>query len=593
MYTDHLGADACAKRVRRARVGGPVQVRNLLTKKCRTVLPGDRLTALFFCYPPLKVQGEDTACLTLTISSTAWETCFPASPRNSEHQMRPLRHMANKLQDRFQDFSVFSHHTHTLHFMANSGPTDLLDLAVSKKAALKRALVLAVDPSMKFKLQEEIKELEQEIAQLQDTSSRRIGKAKVESRSGNSWSFLIGLIFLIVACLIGGGVYAYADYQEGALADALVIAERQLENDEFQKARATLSGVDPLHTEPAVVSMIDSIRFYEKINEEVDDWRRRGDQRSQQNKHEAAIEAYQKAFEMAKREPDKLRIKSLIEAEEKVMKGAVPSVEPVPAPQPNKHEPQAPVVPTKPKLSVGGVTEFVRIKGGSFILGDLSSKSADAPPIEVEVKSFQIGTHEVTNKEYSRFLNERSDLTVSDVEKYFPRGLVGTTDTRILLSGGEYVSADGFENHPVVGVSWHGAMAFAQFYGWRLPTEVEWEYAAACNSSGVYAGGADLNKNGWYRSNTQGKVQSVQGKKPNACGVFDMSGNVSEWCSNDYERDVYQSLAAGRSLNFNDGSRKSRRGGGADDGAQSCRIFYRRSMYPQLSNSYLGFRVAK
>ncbi|MGV9777993.1 formylglycine-generating enzyme family protein [Streptosporangium sp. NPDC003464] len=114
--------------------------------------------------------------------------------------------------------------------------------------------------------------------------------------------------------------------------------------------------------------------------------------------------------------------------------------------------------------------------------------------------------------------------------------------------------------------------------GYRLPTEAEWEYACRAGTSGVRYG--ELDEIAWYRDNSGGEVHDVAAKAPNAWGLYDMIGNVWEWCWDVYDPTVY-------------GPYRVFRGGGWSDRPRGCRASCRRKSHPTFRVDDLGFRLAR
>jgi formylglycine-generating enzyme required for sulfatase activity len=114
--------------------------------------------------------------------------------------------------------------------------------------------------------------------------------------------------------------------------------------------------------------------------------------------------------------------------------------------------------------------------------------------------------------------------------------------------------------------------------GYRLPSEAEWEYACRAGTSGVRYG--ELDKIAWHRGNSGGEVHDVAAKAPNAWGLYDMIGNVWEWCWDLYDPKVY-------------GPYRVFRGGGAHDHPRGCRASCRRKSHPTFRIDDLGFRLAR
>lgn len=159
-------------------------------------------------------------------------------------------------------------------------------------------------------------------------------------------------------------------------------------------------------------------------------------------------------------------------------------------------------------------------------------------------------------------------------------------------------------NKPVVNISWHDAITFCnllskiagftEYYsiqddgkkvscnlhsnGYRLPSEAEWQYACKANTTG-YTYGA-LEKIAWYNENSSGQIHDVGKKEPNAWGLYDMLGNVWEWCYDLYDETVY-------------GSYRIFRGGSWAEAARGCGATCRRRSHPTFHIDDLGFRLAR
>ncbi|MEN6456627.1 MAG: SUMF1/EgtB/PvdO family nonheme iron enzyme [Prolixibacteraceae bacterium] len=193
-------------------------------------------------------------------------------------------------------------------------------------------------------------------------------------------------------------------------------------------------------------------------------------------------------------------------------------------------------------MQVGG-HELVFVQGGWFIMGGkidpLGYKHEDIfPAHKVYVDGFYIGVHEVTNRQYCDFLNKMKFPESEGIKRIYFKDKY----CYIKYVNGEYVVIKGYENFPVNNVSWEAADEYCQYFGGRLPTEAEWEYAAkgGTKSKGfVYSGSNNIDEVGV----TSGNVRSlclVKSLKPNELGIYDMSGNVREFCSDWYDPDYYK-----------------------------------------------------
>lgn len=125
--------------------------------------------------------------------------------------------------------------------------------------------------------------------------------------------------------------------------------------------------------------------------------------------------------------------------------------------------------------------------------------------------------------------------------------------------------------HPVVNISYHEAEAYAKSLGCRLPTELEWEYACLAGSSGPIS--EELDHYAWYVKNSDEKLHPIGQKRPNKWGLYDMLGNVWEWCQTE---EPYKYLKGGSYWNY----------------AWSCRSAYRAEFAPFDQSLNIGFRLA-
>jgi len=234
--------------------------------------------------------------------------------------------------------------------------------------------------------------------------------------------------------------------------------------------------------------------------------------------------------------------------------------------------------PTNPAQIIIAGIEMVFVKGGEFMMGDDNGYDWEKPAHEVFVSDFYIGKYLLTQKQWAQLMGSNPS--------YFKRD----------------------ENCPIESVSWDDAQEFLEKLNqktgktFRFPTEAEWEYAAGGGASVVrtkWAGtsnGSELGDFAWYRENSDGKTHPVGTKKPNNLGVYDMSGNVWEWC-NDWYGDKYYDECKSKGtvenpLGPKSGSYRVIRGGGWSGNAQSCRSAYRDSNTPDRRYNSLGFRLA-
>jgi len=165
------------------------------------------------------------------------------------------------------------------------------------------------------------------------------------------------------------------------------------------------------------------------------------------------------------------------------------------------------------------LSSMVYVKGNSFIMGSIKGSDTENFEHRVELSSFFVDKNEVTNQEFANFLNEIRILP-NKATVYID---LDDDDCKVFYKDGFYFAKSGFDNHPVVEISWFGANAFAKHYNKRLPTEAEWEFIAKSDLKSVYSDG----------------YLSVLGGKANDLGIFNLYGNVREWCLDYYWENFY------------------------------------------------------
>ena len=258
-----------------------------------------------------------------------------------------------------------------------------------------------------------------------------------------------------------------------------------------------------------------------------------------------------------------------------------------------------------------GTIATVNIPAGTFTMGSPTSevsRQISETQHQVTLSSFRMSKYEITNAQYAAFLNTKSigSNGLYAAGAYPTQPLIYATSVYgwgLHYTDGQWVPVAGYENHPVIFVTWFGATEFATYSGGRLPTEAEWEYACRANSTTPFNTGyclsdAQVNYNCTYpystctNTNTTylGTTQAVGTYPANANGLYDMHGNVSEWCSDWYG--PYPTNPQTNPTGAVTGSTRVFRGGGWDSLAGSCRSAFRRAEHPDYYNySFMGFRV--
>jgi len=235
------------------------------------------------------------------------------------------------------------------------------------------------------------------------------------------------------------------------------------------------------------------------------------------------------------------------------------------------------VTTTETKTTTGRTSaiepEMVFVKGGTFRMGATSEQgynvyNDEKPAHSVTLSDYYIGKYEVTQAQWEAVMGNNPSNFKRD------------------------------PNRPVEQVSWNDVQEYItklnQLTGktYRLPTEAEWEYAARGGSSSrgyKYSGSNTLSDVAWYDDNSNDETHPVGTKNPNELGIYDMSGNVYEWCSDWYG--AYSSNSQTNPQGPSEGSGRVGRGGGWDGGAGLCRVSIRYGERADDRSSVLGFRL--
>lgn len=243
---------------------------------------------------------------------------------------------------------------------------------------------------------------------------------------------------------------------------------------------------------------------------------------------------------------------------------------------------------------------YVYVEGGTFMMGCTKEQEADCdddekPAHKVIINSFYMSKYEVTNKEFVRFLNDKGNQEEGGVK------WLQVEISKIEEIKGRFFTKKGYEEYPVVSISWYAATAYARWLSektgkqFKLPSEAAWEYAArgGKKSKGYkYAGSNNLGEVAWYDANSGYDTHPIGQKKANELGIFDMSGNVFEWCEDTWHEDYKNAPADGSTWISGNGSFRVLRGGSWRNNAMHCRVSYRYNINPDYRYGNYGFRLA-
>lgn len=230
-------------------------------------------------------------------------------------------------------------------------------------------------------------------------------------------------------------------------------------------------------------------------------------------------------------------------------------------------------------VEIAAIPEMVRVERGSFQMGSYVSE-AEEPVHKVTIDTYYIGKYPVTVQQYRAFC----------------------TATGRVMPPESYADWDYSGYAPIVNVTYDDAMHYCEWLGvnygdnWRLPTEAEWEYAArgGRQSKGyIYSGSDNLSTVGWFGGNSRGSAIGIGRKRANELGIYDMSGNVWEWCRDWYGADYYTHRPVSNPQGPTSGTQRVLRGGAWDEIPIACRVAHRGHRMPEERCVNCGFRVVR
>lgn len=251
----------------------------------------------------------------------------------------------------------------------------------------------------------------------------------------------------------------------------------------------------------------------------------------------------------------------------------------------------------KPKPAAIDLTKFALVEGGTFKMGtDKPVEGCEGPVHEVSVRSFWMAKTEVTFNEFDKFSYE--------MKKGDTMGSAGW----------------GRGQQPAIWVSWTDAIEYCNWLsgkeklskcykidssgnvtyldtarGYRLPTEAEWEFAARGGNKSkgtTYAGSNNIDEVAWYLNNSKHTMPVAQ-KAPNELGLYDMDGNVWEWCWDIYDYNYYKNSPKDNPEGPATGPYRVMRGGAFYNNANYARVFTRQNSYVQFRANSVGFRIGR
>ncbi len=244
--------------------------------------------------------------------------------------------------------------------------------------------------------------------------------------------------------------------------------------------------------------------------------------------------------------------------------------------------------------------EYVFVPAGDFTMGtasnDPDAKYGETPQHQVFLDAYWLAKYEVTNSQYAQFLNEKGNQIEGGVAWFD----ADSAQAKIVYQNGVWQAKSGWEKHPVTGVSWYGARAYATWSGVRLPTEAEWEKGARGADARTFPwGNAEpdcARLNFFHNGNPCVGATTIVGNYPSGVspyGALDMAGNVWEWASDWYDPGYYSASPAQNPTGPATGTKRVLRGGSWEHDRSFVRTSFRTGYTPDFRYYNTGFRPAR
>jgi len=239
-----------------------------------------------------------------------------------------------------------------------------------------------------------------------------------------------------------------------------------------------------------------------------------------------------------------------------------------------------------------------------FVPGSGALRAADAPKagdvitnaVGMKLAHIPAGEADMGSPADEKGREEEESRHRVKITRPFRMGVTEVTQAQWKAVMGQRRGGFDGDNLPVEEVTWKDAVAFCEKLSkqegktYRLPTEAEWEYACRAGAMGRFSGGEKLDELAWYDDNGEEKTHPVATKKPNAWGLYDMHGNVAEWCA-DFYAAPYAAQAAGDPAGPAQGTSRVVRGGSWSSFERGCRCASRSNANPAHQMKTVGFRV--
>ncbi len=248
---------------------------------------------------------------------------------------------------------------------------------------------------------------------------------------------------------------------------------------------------------------------------------------------------------------------------------------------------------------------MILVEGGTFMMGNNEGNKEEKPVHKVTLNSFYFGKYEVTNQDFKKFVDATGYVT--DAEQPDTVRLKHGLPPRGTYQGSwkKYKNGNpvpvGDSVKPVANISWFDAVEYLNWLSketgkkFRLPTEAEWEFAAkgGTKSKGFkYVGGDNLDEVAWFLGNSGNRSHNIGQKMPNELTIYDMAGNIREWCSDWYAETYYKISPEENPAGPERGTHRVLRGGSWGSEESRMRISYRNNEFPYNSAPGFGFRPA-